>query len=319
MSTKTIRPGIAAAVAAGRALLAAGWHYDSTTPMADDTTIRTLLHPSGREITARTVNGGEQTDLTMTGLTLEQVAGAITGAGLTAGPEPEHGHASMTAGGPGENEAECLCGVTYAGFDTTREASELLDRHIAKATGKPAEERPVCAATAVGVHCSPACYRSRGKDCDTPLAAKSEPTPRQRLADELHHLAEAIATTDLPIGPFARLGLGVVDSRADLDRWATHLGTTIDGPDCTGIPSVTARIPLSGDRFGPELTVHVQSPKEEVSELERLRAENARLKAAAERVIAAGHLGHDDVDDPELIQADAHAALVKALGEDGAR
>lgn len=82
MHTKTIRPGLTAAMTAGRALLAAGWMYDSTSPMADDTTIRTLLHPSGREINARTVDGGEQTDLTLTGLTLDQVAGAITGAGL---------------------------------------------------------------------------------------------------------------------------------------------------------------------------------------------------------------------------------------------
>ncbi|WP_326564521.1 hypothetical protein [Micromonospora peucetia] len=70
------------AVTTGRALLAAGWIYDATSPMADDTTIRTLLHPTGREIHARTVDGDEMTDLTLTGLTLEQVAGAITGAGL---------------------------------------------------------------------------------------------------------------------------------------------------------------------------------------------------------------------------------------------
>ncbi len=82
MSEKLIRPGLTAAMTAGRALLAAGWRYDSTSPMANDTTIRTLLHPTGREIHARTVDGGEQTDLTMTGLSLEQVAGAVTGAGI---------------------------------------------------------------------------------------------------------------------------------------------------------------------------------------------------------------------------------------------
>lgn len=99
MSQRTLRPGLTAAMAAGRGLLAAGWRYDSTTPMADDTTIRDLLHPTGREISARTSRDGEQTTLTMTGLDLVQVAGAITGAGLTA-PAAEQPAAEQPATAP---------------------------------------------------------------------------------------------------------------------------------------------------------------------------------------------------------------------------
>lgn len=83
MSNQTIRPGLTAAMRVGRELHAAGWRYDLRTAMADDTTIRDLLHPSGREIHARTSSDGELTELTMTGLTLEQAADAITAAGLT--------------------------------------------------------------------------------------------------------------------------------------------------------------------------------------------------------------------------------------------
>ncbi|MBM0275143.1 hypothetical protein [Micromonospora tarensis] len=45
--------------------------------------------------------------------------------------EPEHRHVGGAAGGPGENDAQCACGVTYAGFDTHAEAMKMLDAHIA--------------------------------------------------------------------------------------------------------------------------------------------------------------------------------------------
>jgi hypothetical protein len=89
MSPKTIRPGLTAAMAAGRGLLAAGWKYDDYEPLADGSTQRTLLHPSGREITAITSRDGDSTELRLTGLDLVQVAGAITGAGLTAASDDE--------------------------------------------------------------------------------------------------------------------------------------------------------------------------------------------------------------------------------------
>jgi hypothetical protein len=42
----------------------------------------------------------------------------------------EHYHVRGTAGLPGENEAECACGVTYAGFDSHAEAVAALEQHI---------------------------------------------------------------------------------------------------------------------------------------------------------------------------------------------
>jgi hypothetical protein len=48
-----------------------------------------------------------------------------------------HYHAGGAAGGPGENEAECACGVTFAGFDTHAKAVAELDRHIADAGKLP--------------------------------------------------------------------------------------------------------------------------------------------------------------------------------------
>lgn len=54
----------------------------------------------------------------------------ITTLPATALPVPEHAHAGGSAGGPGENSAECVCGVTYAGFDTHREARLMLVEHI---------------------------------------------------------------------------------------------------------------------------------------------------------------------------------------------
>jgi hypothetical protein len=45
-------------------------------------------------------------------------------------PVAEHAHAGGSAGGPGENSAECACGTEYAGFDTHAEATAALDRHI---------------------------------------------------------------------------------------------------------------------------------------------------------------------------------------------
>ena len=45
-------------------------------------------------------------------------------------PEPEHYHVGGSAGGPGENSAECACGLVLDGFDSHAEVMELLDDHI---------------------------------------------------------------------------------------------------------------------------------------------------------------------------------------------
>lgn len=43
------------------------------------------------------------------------------------------------AGGPGECGEQCVCGVTYDGFDTIADAGAFLDRHIA--ASRPAQPR----------------------------------------------------------------------------------------------------------------------------------------------------------------------------------
>jgi hypothetical protein len=55
--------------------------------------------------------------------------------------EAEHFHAGGAAGGPGENEAMCTCGVTFAGFDAQAEALAALVAHIAN----PEAAEPECA------------------------------------------------------------------------------------------------------------------------------------------------------------------------------
>lgn len=47
-----------------------------------------------------------------------------------------HQHVSGSVGGPGDNDAECECGATFAGFDTHREAMAALHEHI-EATATP--------------------------------------------------------------------------------------------------------------------------------------------------------------------------------------
>lgn len=44
--------------------------------------------------------------------------------------KPEHYQISGSAGGPGENDADCACGVSFTGFDTHAEAQEQLGFHI---------------------------------------------------------------------------------------------------------------------------------------------------------------------------------------------
>jgi hypothetical protein len=48
-------------------------------------------------------------------------------------PATEHRHVGGSAGGPGENSAECACGTVFDGFDTYGEVKRVLDRHIAEA------------------------------------------------------------------------------------------------------------------------------------------------------------------------------------------
>jgi hypothetical protein len=45
-----------------------------------------------------------------------------------------HEHVGGSAGGPGENSAECACGVVFDGFDSPAEVNRALDLHIEVAT-----------------------------------------------------------------------------------------------------------------------------------------------------------------------------------------
>ncbi|GIJ10766.1 hypothetical protein ACFFMR_19050 [Micromonospora andamanensis] len=250
MSTKTIRPGLTAATRVGRELLAAGWVYDATTEVDGGAVERILLHPSGRQITATSSRDGDSTKLTMTGLSLEDVADAITAAGLTATAEaaPEHYHSGGTLGGPGDTAARCACGVVFSGFDSQAEALAVLNEHIAN---------PV------------------------PAEATGPQTVQHKLAAELIRLARDIVRLDLPLKDTmcGELALGVLASRADLEKWAAYLGSTIDTGPANNIPVTQHRILLDGRPYGAWLTVRAQIRPDEPTEVERLRAEVAQLRA----------------------------------------
>jgi len=64
------------------------------------------------------------------------MVGPLDGGELVDETEPaaEHRHAGGSAGGFGENSAECACGTTFDGFDTPAEATKLLALHIEAAT-----------------------------------------------------------------------------------------------------------------------------------------------------------------------------------------
>lgn len=61
-----------------------------------------------------------------------EVAGPGAGS-ATAPAELEHYHVGGAAGPPGENDAECACGIVVAGCDTHAEAVAAIDQHIAAA------------------------------------------------------------------------------------------------------------------------------------------------------------------------------------------
>lgn len=59
-----------------------------------------------------------------------------------AAPTTEHYLTAGSTGGLGECSASCACGVTFDGFDTHREAANLVEQHVADATKPAATERP---------------------------------------------------------------------------------------------------------------------------------------------------------------------------------
>ncbi|MCZ7434799.1 hypothetical protein O7598_31190 [Micromonospora sp. WMMC241] len=85
---------------------------------------------------------------------------------------------------------------------------------------------------------------------------------RERLATELHRIAYDIVNLKLPVADLmsARLSVGVLDSRADLERWADHLGVEIeeDGGTSGDIPRIEHVTLFDGERWGPSFSVHAQ-------------------------------------------------------------
>ena len=85
---------------------------------------------------------------------------------------------------------------------------------------------------------------------------------REQLAAELHRIADDIVNQQLPLYDLlsARLYLGVLDTRADLQRWADYLGTEIeeDGGTDGDIPNVEHVIRFDDRSWGPSFAVHAQ-------------------------------------------------------------
>lgn len=256
-------PDLTAVTGLIRALYAAGWQADYATPMGGDRTDYALAHGTGRTISAEVHAGGHDIRLTLTGLTLEQAVGAVTGAGL-----------APTAEAPAVVDDPTPGPSYFAAVDQLQAAvHELITRdiddprgwisHVAAKSGALAAEQAKLAAA----------------------GAESEPTEpgvREALADRLHRIAADLVTKQLPLGGTmcASLGLGVLDSRADLEQWARYLGSTIDTDPSNNIPHTNHTFLLAGRKYGPQLRVGAQIRADEPSEVERLRARVAELEAA---------------------------------------
>lgn len=90
----------------------------------------------------------------------------------------------------------------------------------------------------------------------------TELTVRERLAAKLHRIADDLVRLDLPVHDraFARLNIGVLATRAELERWTEYLGSAVE-IDRSGIQFTAHRIPLDDLQYGAELTVQAQVTK----------------------------------------------------------
>lgn len=87
--TDSTTPDLTAVAALNGPLEQAGWTLDVVTEMSAGSVDYLYLHPSGRQVTAVTAPAGEPVELTLTGLTLDQAVGAVTGAGYAPAVEVE--------------------------------------------------------------------------------------------------------------------------------------------------------------------------------------------------------------------------------------
>lgn len=104
-------------------------------------------------------------------------------------------------------------------------------------------------------------------ECSAPIAFAEEIADAQgagrraALAGALHELASAIVDEVLPVPEFFTELRSTLDSRADVERWAEHLGVDVKmgGPQ-DNIPYAEQHVKVGGVSF----EVHVQGPPEPV-------------------------------------------------------
>jgi hypothetical protein len=163
---------------------------------------------------------------------------------------------------------------------STEQPVNTSTTHLAK-VGVP--HRTVCGKVAANVPVTALRRKANCPECvpDAEVAPSTEQTLQQALAAELHRIADDIVRLNLPLKDTmcGGLSLGALASRADLERWADYLGTAIEVNSANDIPSVRHRVLLDGGPYGAWLDVHAQINPEGPSEVERLRAEVAELRA----------------------------------------
>lgn len=161
--------------------------------------------------------------------------GVPQGSGDGPGVTPEHAHGGGTSGGPGENEAWCVCGVEYAGYDTHKEASAAVDRHIAvesstvdSPAGQPspsdAGEVPLVATDRLGFNVAGAPVRDTGS---------ADPEEPYTESDSSEVEAVGVCRTDASgVAGDGMLGgspvTGHIPGADPIEQWAAELADVIE-------------------------------------------------------------------------------------------
>jgi hypothetical protein len=168
--------------------------------------------------------------------------------GRPAEPAAEHHHSGGWKGeGPGTCGAECVCGVTFDGFDTLAEAVELVERHVAdplgldrsRADDEPDDPTPVSPAR-VPLHTGGMTDGGLVDETDRCVASLHIPTPgatcgwcgAQGMRSAQHVEASAASDGDTyeaecTCGVTVEGFDSFADARAELER---HIA------DATGVP-----------------------------------------------------------------------------------
>ncbi|WP_018251844.1 hypothetical protein [Salinispora mooreana] len=149
-------------------------------------------------------------------------------------------------------------------------------------------ERQMCAAAAAGVYCSPACFRSRGRDCEHPLptpAAEPQPDYWLSLAADLRRAADRVAslagtaaprvsaTLSLHVGLYVEQGHE--ERQPVVDAIAAALNVTATDGRVASLWERQANAAVGG----LSVTASTRIPAPEDAELVALRARVAELEA----------------------------------------